>query len=67
MMSVHNDTLQSLQEALAYVQGDTSKGRSVQVEIPDFDFLTKYDMLHDTDKQLINIMIDKLLVAAAVR
>ena len=66
-MNVHSNTLQSLQEALAYVQGDTSKGRSNEVEIPDLEFIAKYDMLHDTDKQLINIMIDKLLVAAAVR
>lgn len=34
-MSVHEDTLQGLQEALEYVKGDKSKGRLEEIIIPD--------------------------------
>ncbi|MDR2903340.1 MAG: helix-turn-helix domain-containing protein [Clostridiales bacterium] len=32
---IFNDTLQSLQDALAYIKGDKTKGRSKTVTIPD--------------------------------
>ena len=34
-MTVHENTMQGLREALAYVKGDTSKGRSFLIELPD--------------------------------
>jgi len=34
-MTVHENTLQGLQEALDYVRGDKSKGRSFYVDLPD--------------------------------
>ena len=34
-MTVHENTMQGLQEALAYVKGDKSKGRSFFVDLPD--------------------------------
>ena len=34
-MSVHEDTLQGLQDMLAYAKGDKTKGRSKVVSVPD--------------------------------
>jgi len=34
-MTVHEKTLQGLTEALAYVKGDKSMGRSFYVDLPD--------------------------------
>jgi len=34
-MTVHENTMRGLQEALAYVKGDKSKGRSFIVDLPD--------------------------------
>jgi len=34
-MTVHENTLQGLQEALAYVRGDKSNGRTFTIELPD--------------------------------
>jgi len=34
-MSVHEDTIQGLQEALEYIKGDTTKGRSMTITLPD--------------------------------
>ena len=34
-MTVHENTMQGLQEALAYVKGDKSKGRSFLIDLPD--------------------------------
>lgn len=62
-MSVHDDTLQGLQEALDYVKGDTAKGRSVVVEIPDDDIIVKFNKLSEESQQAIRIIIDNLLVA----
>ena len=63
-MSVHEDTLQGLQGALEYLRGDKTKGQSAMIEMPNQDISTKYNLLPDPDKQLINVMIEKLFVAS---
>ena len=57
-MGVHEDTLQGLQEALAYAKGDKTKGRSHIVEIPDDDIIVKYNKLPEDVKQAIKVIID---------
>jgi len=43
-MSIHDDTLQGLQDMLAYVKGDNSKGRSRVIEVKNLSVkpLKKY-------------------------
>ena len=58
MMGVHEDTMQGLQEALAYVKGDKTKARERIIEKPDNDIISKYNQLPEEVKQSINIIID---------
>ena len=64
-MSVHDDTLQGLQELLAYVKGDKTKGRTVYVEEPDADpsylIYKKVSKMSDLNKQRVAGYIDGLL------
>ena len=60
-MGVHEDTLQGLKEALDYVKGDKTKGRSAVVTIPDDDIIVKYNKLPDDVKQAIRVIIDNAL------
>jgi len=62
-MSVHEDTLQGLQEALQYVKGDKSKARSSLVPMPDSDVILKFNSLPEEDKKAITVIIDKMLIA----
>jgi len=41
-MTVHENTLQGLKEALEYVKGDMTKGRSMVVELPDDEVEASY-------------------------
>jgi len=34
-MTIHENTMQGLREALAYAKGDKTKGRSFLIELPD--------------------------------
>jgi len=49
-MRVHDDTLQGLQEALAYVKGDTTKGRSVTITIDENEIDTEVIIFHQLGK-----------------
>ena len=40
-MSVHENTLQGLKEALEYVKGDKTKGRTMIVELPEDEIDTE--------------------------
>ena len=62
-MSVHEDTIQGLQEALDFVKGDKTKGRLHVVEIPADDIIIKYNQLPEDLKQAIRIIIDNALKA----
>ena len=68
-MSVHDDTLQGLKEALEYVKGDKSKGRSMIVEIPDNEieadqlFFQNFLKLSDSKKEHARRYVDELLRA----
>ena len=62
-MSIHEDTLQGLQEALEYVNGNKSKARSSIVTISDDDVFRKYNELPDEDKTAIKMIISKMLIA----
>ena len=57
-MGVHEDTLQGLQEVLAYVKGDKTKARERIIEISDDDIISKYNQLPDDVKLSINIIIE---------
>jgi len=63
-MSVHESTLKGLQEALEYVRGDKSKGRSVFVEVPD-DEINFYGLFKklsaNNRKKAMDYMNDLLL------
>ena len=63
-MSVHEDTLQGLKEALEYVNGDKAKARSSTVTIPEDDIVIKFNRLPEEDKRTIAIIIDKMLIAS---
>jgi len=66
-MSVHDDTMQGLKEALEYVKGDQAKGRSMTATISDEladtsqIILRKIANLSETDKQRAIQYIDELL------
>ncbi|MCL2053702.1 MAG: hypothetical protein FWG90_04550 [Oscillospiraceae bacterium] len=64
-MSVHENTLKSLQEALEYVRGDESKGRSMVVETPDRDieFYHIYHKLSNDNKLKVYEIASSLLQA----
>ena len=57
-MSIHEDTMRGLQEALAYVKGDKSKARERIIEVSDDDVISKYNQLPEEVKHSINIIID---------
>ena len=69
-MSVHEDTLLGLQQALDYFKGDKSKARSMIVEIPDdeveFNQVLFYKVggLSKLDKQRTMEFVDDLAMAA---
>ena len=62
-MSVHEDTLQGLKEALEYVRGDKTKARSIIVETDD-DINTIYLKLSKADQKKTIIYAKELLKAA---
>ncbi len=64
-MSVHEDTLQGLREALEYVQGDKTKARSVTVITPEDEvgFYGVYRKLTDANKAKLMRYADELLQA----
>jgi len=70
-MSVHEDTLKGLAQALDYVKGDKTKGRSMVVTIPDEEiersqlFYQKFERLPEPSKQKAIQYIDELLQAAS--
>jgi hypothetical protein len=65
-MSVHDDTLQGLQEALDYIRGDDSKGRSVFIPKQRYDdeetqlLFQKIMNLSEPNKQMAIRYIDEL-------
>ena len=69
-MSVHEDTLQGLQEALEYVKGDKTKARSMILSLPDDDtdmeriLFQKFVKLSEPNKQRAIGYIDGLLQAS---
>ena len=67
-MSVHDDTLQGLNEILEYVRGDKTKARSMTVALPDNEadelFYQKFERLSDANKHRTIGYIDGLLQAA---
>ena len=71
-MSIHEDTLQGLHEALEYVKGDTTKGRSITLEIEDDEIdadqliIRKIEKLSREDKQKVSKYADELLLASSV-
>ena len=66
-MSVHEDTLQGLNEALEYVKGDTSKGRSMVISIPDdvIDFYNIFEKLSESNKRKAMQYVSELLQASS--
>lgn len=46
-MTVHENTLKSLQEALEYVKGDKTKARSIYVEVPDDETERNHAFMQD--------------------
>ena len=64
-MNIHEDTLQGLKEALEYVKGDKTKGRSMLMagEIPDTNLLLfqKIEKLSEPNKQRVVKYVDELL------
>jgi len=69
-MTVHENTMQGLQEALAYVKGDKSKGRSFLIELPDTEVEQAQILWHkilslpDANKRQAVGYIDGLLQAS---
>jgi len=70
-MTIHEKTLQGLTEALAYVKGDKSMGRSFYVDLPDDEVAQaqilwlKILNLPNGNRQQAMKYIDGLLQAAA--
>jgi len=66
-MSVHENTLQGLKEALEYVKGDKTKGRSMIVELPEDEIDASYLIyqkilnMSDLNRQRVAGYIDGLL------
>jgi hypothetical protein len=71
IMTVHENTLQGLQEALDYVKGDKSKGRTFYTELPDAEIeqaqilWRKITSLSQANKRKAYGYIDGLLQTAA--
>ena len=69
-MTVHENTLQGLKEALEYVKGDKTKGRSMIVELPDDEAEASYMIyqkiasLSDLNRQRVAGYVDGLLQSA---
>jgi len=69
-MTVHENTLQGLKEALEYVKGDTSKGRSMIVDLPEDDAEASYLIyqkivsMSDINRQRVAGYVDGLLQAS---
>jgi len=65
-MSIHEDTIQGLQEALAYVQGDKTKGISVTITVPDeeIETINKFYELSERNKRIATVLINELDQAA---
>ena len=69
-MTVHENTLQALKEALEYVKGDKTKGRSMIVELPDDEVEASYLIyqkiasLSDLNRQRVVGYVDGLLQSA---
>jgi len=69
-MTVHENTLQGLKEALEYVKGDKTKGRSMIVELPDDEVEASYIIyqkiasLSDLNRQRVVGYVDGLLQSA---
>jgi hypothetical protein len=59
-MSVHEDTLLGLQEALDYAKGNITL-KSTVIEITDEDISEKFNQLPGDIKQAIRIIIDNTL------
>ena len=59
-MSVHDDTLLGLQEALDYAKGNITL-KSTVMEILDEDISVKFNQLPNDVKQAIRIIIDNTL------
>ena len=68
-MTVHENTLQGLKEALAYVKGDKTKGRSVFLELPDDEveashiIYQKIVSMSELNRQRVAGYVDGLLQA----
>jgi hypothetical protein len=68
-MDVHKDTLQGLNEVLAYVKGDKSQARSMTVDVPNDEadeaqlFYQKFNRLSAPCKQKVVMYVDELLGA----
>ena len=68
-MSVNEDTLQGLKEALEYAKGDKTKCRAMTVSIPDDEiemnqiFLKKFDSLSKPNKQKVMNFVNELTQA----
>lgn len=62
-MSVHEDTLTGLQQALDYVKGDKSQGRAITLTIPNNDIGLKFERLSKEGQNAIMTIIDKMLIA----
>ena len=56
-----NDLMESLNYALDYERGDTTKSRIHVVTVPDEEISTKYEKLSYEDKKTITEMIDRML------
>jgi len=69
-MTVHENTLQGLKEALEYVKGDKTKGRSMIVELPDDEVEASYLIyqkivnMSDLNRQRVAGYVDGLLQSA---
>lgn len=62
-MSVHSDTVQGLQDALDFVKGDRTKGRTSIVTLPDDDISYKFNQLPKESQDAIRTIIDNMLIA----
>ena len=56
-MTVHENTLQGLKEALEYVKGDKTKGRSMIIELPDDEVEASYIIYQKIAGSVVNITI----------
>jgi len=65
-MSVHDDTLLGLQQALDYFRGDKTKARSMIVEVPDDEirFYGIYGKLSEQNKRKAMQYVTDLAMAA---